>query len=735
MVNPISNSFVNTSSTKFSSNAPTDVVSTIAKSQLAPPPSSPNKQEKKFAPLLEEIESFLDKKTNEIENHIGALKNFEQEEKILKAFIQAEKEGGKKLDLANEVIGGILDLAKNTKILNLGEYEVFTDGLKNFLETSIEYAKTLDTGAEVLAAIYRRKMLNESKKLLKFLKIKLVDLKSKEGNQEIVSKLTKIIKEMEIKIAIDEKNFKFQDAKLGLGLSKFTLKSIKAPITQLFDKGSDALKGATAAFSIVGALLGSLSASLEFYKKKVERHEFKGWTGYYAQWQQAHTTTVDPLDKTLISTLLKKREVILEEKIDLLIPSFDEILPAIKNLKKPSFLREWESFKSQIKHPNVTDEEIVALGTKFQVPNYFFGKSDRAVLSKWVGELSDEFLEEALDNSIAAEPKRELLKFYVDHQETVEITTKNAMKELVKKKHAIEAKFVEFNKVQSGILFTLAQTSAALSVALTLTGLVTTPVAGVGAILIALSVVSTLFSLGFWLAGSYYTQLYRPHTANVEGPAGQIKMLFKTIQMEIREYQQILSQKKIHKKAEILNQLKNKNSTFPEDKQKYEQALINYEEAKVDYAKRASKLDKWKEKLEKHQKQLQDAGWKDFALFALNSEKEEPHIPLNNLSDVKNFVLRAAGLQDIPLPAYNPPFDTGQAFNNALASADLSLLSHETKTLYERFLGWDMDELQKKTEAHSPAIKNALQKFFMMDDSAYIKFIQRQRLRLENSGS
>ena len=320
------------------------------------------------------------------------------------------------------------------------------------------------------------------------------------------------------------------------------------------------------------------------------------------------------------------------------------------------------------------------------------------------------------------------------------------MKELIAKKNQVEEEYSKLKFSQAGLLYGIVQITAVVSIALAVIGIVTTPVAGAGIIMIALSVPPIIFSLGFMVAAKYYNQLYRPQTASLTTISTDIKRIIKKIKMAITEYQQTARQKKVADTAEILvNLMHNPESSIEYDLKK-ETAVEANEQAVEDRDKYQSKIDKWKAKLQHYEKELEHARWNDFASYAIRDKAEAPSVPLKNAGDVKDFVLKAAHLKmaspSKPLPSFGslealetPDLDlnkgTLQAFNSAFQITDLDLISPEIKTLLEMFLGLDMKALQKESNENSNAIKNALQKFFVINHDAYVTFIRKQYALIE----
>jgi hypothetical protein len=421
-------------------------------------------------------------------------------------------------------------------------------------------------------------------------------------------------------------------------------------------------------------------------------------------------------------------------------------MPAIKEIKRPVFDRLFEEYQEVLNLPDYPAKELNDLAKHLHLDG-----RPSADIAQLKVPLSKEETDILFENYIDLETDDSLLGSYVDHQKTIEQTTKNALKDLIAKKNQVEGEFSKFKFSQSVVTYGISQVTAVVSISLAVIGLLTTPVAGAGLIFIALSVPPILFSIGFMVAAKYYNQLYRPQTSNLTTISIELNRIIKKVKMAITEYQQTAKEKKVIETAEVLANLLNNPENDIEYELKEELAIEAHEQAIEDRNKSLEKIDKWNAKLKHYQKELEYARWNDFAAFAIRErERDEegkriaPSIPLNNAEDLKDFALRAAKLKTAapskPLPAFGKPeaFEslelnqgTLQAFNTAFRITDLDLISPETKTLLETFLGLDMKALQKDSRENSSAIKNALQKFFVINNDEYLTFIRKQHAYLE----
>ncbi|WP_068469114.1 hypothetical protein [Candidatus Protochlamydia phocaeensis] len=400
--------------------------------------------------------------------------------------------------------------------------------------------------------------------------------------------------------------------------------------------------------------------------------------------------------------LLVKRQTQTEKKIFLLRPHSKEIIPKIQALKKKQFDSLLAQFRKEAKQtdPVVSVQELqsqaAALGLPFNIEHF----RDRSHLVNAFDNLLKMKSNELFETWMGAHPPDSLLRFYVDHQSTIEITTKNALKQMVDKKHEVEGKFLKFRSIESTALFTATLITGALSIALAIVGLVTTPVAGAGFILLGLSIGSAALSLGFFAASQYYNYRQKPAVTALALKGVNTSLIFANLRASIQDFFHTSKKRKLQETAHILQKLHqaNKNKKSPE----YQKALEKYEAAKMAFAISLSKVDMWNQKVRNLQKQIKQAEWQDFARQASLKVNEDSNA-----------------------------FDSLQAFNEALQQADFSLLSPETKTLLESQLGLDIEALQEAISKDPEAVKKALHKFFTLGDSAFISFLEYQKERIK----
>ncbi len=362
--------------------------------------------------------------------------------------------------------------------------------------------------------------------------------------------------------------------------------------------------------------------------------------------------------------LYAKRKAIKEKKVFLMARQIDLLLPKVKELKEKQFAG------------LILDEEFES----------WFGAQNPLTEN---------------DAALKDEKIKRLLSFYVDHQETLEKTTKNALAQMIAKKQDLDASFMKLKLAESSVFFSLSALMLALSGAMWVSGLATIPVGGLGLVVLGLSIPSIILTAVFYLAGVYNNYRRNPELRKEYTAGTSFKIAYTTLKSTIAEYQQANKQKKLLKTAEIIRSLHLKADLKRSDPV-YERAYQDYIEAKKQFNLGEQKVNKWNKKLESLQERLNKAAWKDFVSHAKLQIGEQEH-----------------------------RFDSLVAFDNALQEMDLSLIPTETKELLEVHLGINMKELKSKISQDPLRIRNALQKFFILDESEYVNFMKQQEMRLD----
>ncbi len=445
-------------------------------------------------------------------------------------------------------------------------------------------------------------------------------------------------------------------------------------------------------------------------------------------WSYLHVQrSLEALDVVIHTSqdLLEKRRAISQKKILLLKPHFHTVEAKIKEMKKQLFIQDmqnvlWEQMRSSHGSPSLIKQQLQKWGFYHPQGNkqhqkvlqalrqFESAKSPKATLEQKENLIKEFYqwmehptaMDEQFQAWYATQSQDTLLQFYVDHQETIENTTKNALKEMVQKKHAIESRFIQFKLNKSRIQFSIATIALVISVTLTILGLVSLPFGGAALILLGISLGSSLISLGFLGAGFYQAYREKPNATKTLSPRFQLKMTWAKLRTAIETYAHQSKEKKLLEVAKVLYKLQMLKKTNEQNEKDYQKALADYVKAKEAFTESQKKMNKWSKRLKKLEDHLAKKSWQDFA--------------------------RQAALQINSKPA---AFDSLQAFQKAFEACDFRLLNEETKHLLEVQLGLDLEHLQAQVNKDPESIKDTLREFFVLGDTELVSFIKKAHLK------
>ena len=279
-------------------------------------------------------------------------------------------------------------------------------------------------------------------------------------------------------------------------------------------------------------------------------------------------------------------------------------------------------------------------------------------------------------------PEPDLLNFYVRHQETIEHQLKNSLLQMVSTKHQMEKTFINLDLRQSQTIFSISTLTLAASVALAILGFITTPIGGVGLIFLGLSSLSFALSLGFSIAGYYYASKQRLHLTWECLKWTDIRLLYAELRLNIAKYQLGQVAAKYHGTTEkVIITSETPLASLP-----------------TTLAKTKEKIRIWSEQVETLRERLSRAAWRDF--LSHHSSKRLDSVQATEI------------LED---------------FNQAMKECNFQLLSQTTRIFLERQLGMNVEKIKKEMADSPEALKNALKKLFVFDESELIKFIKVQK--------
>lgn len=479
---------------------------------------------------------------------------------------------------------------------------------------------------------------------------------------------------------------------------KMRLNDYRIELNQLI-KQSKSLTDIRLKLKNLGITLDSSITSKKELKQKMHHINFEHKLLYDYIRQRENSKVLEHILRTSES-YLEKREAIAKNKVNKLMPQFDELLPQIKEVSKPRFIRHLNELIDMAQRPGSTLEGLRAKINELGlvIPS-IFESNTKEDYAKYFTELK---IDQNLANDpqfnqwLASQSRESLLKAYIDHQETIAQTSKNSLIEMVAKKHELEGKFIKFKMAESSISFTIGAISLTVTAVLAIIGLASIPFGGAGLLLLALSVGTGIVSLSLMGAGHYLSYRYRSSNYSLE--AFTYSVNFKLFTAKIRSsIDETLYEIKRRKFDAITREI----DALAGSAQKVDEKLLERQEHILeDLKKKEAKVLKWKNKIENLENRRAQQSWQDFVSYAR-----------------------------LRVGTVDSPFDTLKAFTEAFEQCDLSLLDEETKSFFEVQLGFNIEQLQAKLKADPEAVKKTLQKFFTLGDAELISFIEQQESR------
>jgi hypothetical protein len=793
---------------------------------------------------LTHLEQQMEVAEKTLKQDFEDLKRSKKNTKLVESVSQVKKWGVDRAKDINSTVSSAAEYLKKvfpSKILdNIPEASTWLGSLINCGDHAF-------IGA---ALICKRTILNEAKKKLAEIKEKSslsseeikewevqLEFMEEELNQsalknEAKKKLAEIkeksslspeeIKEWEVQLEFMEEELNQSALKFGFKTAKFTCSSIKQVSSWLQFKSN-----AIPVIGQIGSLLGLCLAAFSL-KESIETFQTqKDWI--------RDLKTVS-FTKQQIKKLHHQRLERFEKKIQKEEARFEELKPQLKELETPVFDRLIQSIQdTSVSHLGIKEVQkrleeegnqlnpllfqgsdiqkickrleeqnisvtpsdfhelgIAAMQNKLknsglQVDPQLFNETDATqfalALDRYLTEHKEEVRKSWLETPAC---KEALLKAHVDHQETIAISSKSALKSIIQKKHEQEVSFLKLQLTESSIFFALAAITAvisAVSFILLLAGVASGPI---GPILIALSVISTVAGLGLSAAGLFMLYKKKPSIfkASFDGTFTFLKI--NKMMFYIRDYQQNARKIKMQKLSHIIHDVK----TSPTKRM---QAKKDYSQVQKEFESYSQKADYWHKKLKTIFNQLSEGGWIDFTKqnrlsytpekiqeefekkrFELqktgnrletffgdtnkanqNSEefrklldqyaiqkKELQHFQNKHKIKFNSKYVSSAALKEMPSLLVDihdkkerlkqqQVFDTLKAISEALSSCDPSLLDEDTDRFLRVHLGINLNRMKAKGEQDKTLIQQSLKKLFTLSQDDIIEFINLQQKRME----
>lgn len=684
---------------------------TLTSTKLTPDPS-----------LVDELGKVLSLEATHIEKAIADLEKKKKTQELFEAVTETGEWGGwtfEKIESSHTSLTSGVEFLQH--VLPTPLIKQFTlphelEKVAKFSTLGVALLTALDEGLNGLALIYKQKILKQSVEIL-------AQMKSSPEAEEMRAK----IEEWEKSIAKEKENLEEEQHEYGFTTAYNILYYISYPLS--YFKNSNFAKYAqwatvSASWTLSG--LDMISYGIDLMKTSKDASVFNEWKEKYLNWQrehavvqQVHKGEFEAVDHVIRSSqsLLKKRQAIVEKKIKRLKPRFHQIEQKMYALKEAAFIKEMQ----QILWEPSTRQEIQGILGKWgfydlhaspklaslllALENHALSLEDsqfKRHFHDWMTHptgMQEQF--QIWFKKESAEQPEKLLADYVDHQETIEMTTRSALKTMIQKKHEVESRFLDFRLKSSWINFSVSVLTLAIPATLAILGLFSLPVAGLSFLVLAHYYGSAVMTVALLAAGYLLARFMKPNVTQLLSIAYQAKMTWAKLRSSISLYFQQAKEKKLHDVAKALHQYHLASQGDIRNEKEYQLALDAYKNAKREFEESEEKVNYWSTRLKHLEDTVTEKSWQDFALQA-----------------------------DLKVNADTDAFDTLRSFHEALKACDLSLLSKETRTLLNVHMGLDLPALQKRLETDATAIQTALQGFFVLDDTGLISFFKDQQEKL-----
>lgn len=693
-----------------------------------------------FSKELDKITLSLEKEINfELESLVNE-KDIVESSLTMETMIQQYPELGLKITgLGADFLNSVL----NDYIFNMDYVQSGLEITGKVGAWGSLFAAAIGNGAQLVAIAHKGKMLKQSIELLNEYKKQLFSQDpaangmggnkfSQLSNQEKAG-VKKILKKWEVNIKTFETQLQAEKCEAGISTTLTAMHTgleivQSLPLTRIPAFLKYPIAGITAFGSSAISLFEYATDFISNYYNSVN---FDSWKDNYQNWKTKSiprlTLTDLPYGELAQGSLdlLSKRNERFEEKIKLLESQFDSLEPKIQERSRLLYQQKCKNISVVLNNPEASKGSVAEAmysllsliendqnDACIKMVNQYFTlvlqnappKTLRNLQNEIGNELdklsisNDEFnvtVENHFQSWYKAQPKEELLKHYIDRQETVELTLKNAFKELITKKHQLENTIFKFNLYSSGAVFSIALVCFTASLALSLITALSIPFGGIGIILMVIGVTPVVASLGFLTAGLLLSKVRKPKSGGIS-----LKLTWNRANCAISSYRHQSKLKKLQEATKFLATLH--LSKMDINNPDYKKARKKFDKAKIKFDMSELKVQKWEKKLKKYERDLAEKGWQDLVKYA---------------SLTKSNDLQA--------------FDSLRAFISALKECNVDLLSDETKYLLETQLGINLEVLQKQLKKDPEVIQDALSNFGALNVKDFLSFISQQSAQLK----
>ena len=288
-----------------------------------------------------------------------------------------------------------------------------------------------------------------------------------------------------------------------------------------------------------------------------------------------------------------------------------------------------------------------------------------------------------------------LVGLYIDHQETLERTTKGALRQMVENKHTLEGKFLRFKKTVSQLNCALVTATFVVTTVATALALASIPVGGIGVVLIFLTNYAPYAGKALSSMGAH--MLNNNNRASSTAPTFSrfFTLSYQKLMTDFYKYKAISLEKQIKKREMETTKLFTAHKDDKTGKMaiKKESTLRALAKAHKTFESNKQKLKEWEGKAKGTQDDLTEKAWMDFASVADLKYKDKK-------------------------------FDTLKSLSDNLGECDLSLLDPETKSFFQVQLGIDLNKAQE--ELNQPDFQAAIKSFHTQSDTELSGFIKEQ---------
>lgn len=511
---------------------------------------------------------------------------------------------------------------------------------------------SLDRGSNRIALLYRSNKLKEEKKTLKHqvrnYVASLVQQATTNPNLDLFSSEQLINEKKNIETRITQ--IQLEGHRIKLDYIKYIFETIKNILSHASLLLSFSPFKSLIAFAGIIQNLPGLTEFFDFGISTLTLSQLVENERIYSDWRSTFKERYLPVVQRgklfeISRSLLEKRQAVMEKNMRALSANSNDY----ERVEK--FLEDWKKGKSE--------EEIQSLELAMKTP-------------------------------------QDKIRFYVNQQEMIEISTRKALTRMIEKKLEFEGTFIQLKHTQSRFFYWYSTFALSFALSLGLAGFLAGPVAGASAIFLGLTLTSIVLNLSFWIANSFINFIRKPHNSNWLN----LKIFWQDAKYQVSNY---------WLKVQEMELLKQNPKFLDVVKSKVLQPVENIPESVVkEYLVKEKRCSDLLDHVENLKEQRRKNEWQDYAHFSKLTEKA--------------------------LAADDRLLDPIQGLLQALSKLDYNLISSEMRSFLNIQMGIDLEQLQKelsslegdKTEKVLQILKKDLMTFFTMNEMAYIDFMKYQ---------